>query len=257
VDALLDDLCAICDGSTLANHSSDRLEMEPNQGPDGNLVRRIYQPCTHYQRFRDLSESNELLDSIERLIGPDILFHYSKVNMKPPTIGSVVEWHQDLLYYPLTNRDSLAILIYLDDADKDNGCLQVLPGRHLLPPMSHSLHGYFQGRITEPVDESQAVFLEGRAGTAIFLHCMTPHASTLNTSDKPRRTLILSYRSSDAFVIFPREGDTAAVDVNSRHVRGRALSTARFTEKEFPIPRLRRKVASLYELQESSRREEF
>jgi hypothetical protein len=28
----------------------------------------------------------------------------------------VVEWHQDLAFYPLTNSDSLAILIYLDTA---------------------------------------------------------------------------------------------------------------------------------------------
>ena len=50
--------------------------------------------------------------------------------MKPPEIGSAVEWHQDLSYYPLTNRDSLAVLFHLDDADAENGCLQILPGRH-------------------------------------------------------------------------------------------------------------------------------
>lgn len=31
----------------------------------------------------------------------------------------------DLAYYPLTNTDSLAVLFYLDDSDRENGCLRV------------------------------------------------------------------------------------------------------------------------------------
>ena len=62
--------------------------------------------------------------------------------MKPPAIGSIVEWHQDLSYYPLTNGDSLAVLIYLDDTTIDNGCLQVIPGVHEQPLMDHTKNGY-------------------------------------------------------------------------------------------------------------------
>src|SRR5262245_55849108 len=101
--------------------------------------------------------------------------------MKPPEIGSVVEWHQDLAYYPLTDTDSLAVLVYLDDADSSNGCLKVILRRHLGPLMNHSREGFFQGKITEPVDESRAVLVEGKAGTAIFMHAMTPHSSMTNT----------------------------------------------------------------------------
>ena len=252
VATLLSDLEWVCAGNTLANHDKGRLEMEPNQSPGGTLVRRVYEPCTHYARFRTLSESEKLLQCVEQLLGPNLLFHYSKINMKPPAIGSVVEWHQDMAYYPLTNRDSLAILFYLDDADRSNGCLQVIPGRHLAPPMGHTRNGYFLGRITEPVDESEAIALEGVAGTAIFMHCMTPHASTTNTSNRPRRTLILSYRAADAFPVYTGEG-TVAAEAHVRHVRGERLNLARFTMTEFPIPRQLRKTASLYELQELSR----
>src|SRR5687768_2596752 len=100
VNGLLAEMEAICAGSTLARHDAARLEMEPSQPPDGTKVRRIYEPCTHYPAFRAFSESPKLLDCLEQLLGSDILFHYSKINMKPPEIGSVVEWHQDLTYYP-------------------------------------------------------------------------------------------------------------------------------------------------------------
>ena len=243
---------AILGRATLESHDASRMEMEPDQAPDGKQARRIYEPCTYYQPFRQLSESQQLLDAVEQLIGPNLTFHYSKINMKPAAIGSVVEWHQDLAYYPLTNRDSLAVLFYLDDADSTNGCLCVIPGVHDRPCLDHTRGGYFQGRITEPVDESKAVSLEAKAGAAIFMHAMTPHASAPNTSAKPRRTLILSYRAADAFPIYLGEM-TAGTESHVRRVRGAQLNVARFSMTAFPIPIYPRKTKSLYELQELSR----
>jgi phytanoyl-CoA hydroxylase len=249
----LNDIEAISAGSTLINHDKSRLEMEPNQPPDGSLVRRIYDPCSYYERCRALSESRGLLDCIQQLLGPNLVFHYSKINMKPPEIGSVVEWHQDLAYYPLTNTDSLAVLFYLDDADASNGCLKVIPGRHRDPLMDHTRDGTFQGKITEAVDESKAVPLEGKAGAAIFLHGMTPHASTTNASARPRRTLILSYRAADAFPIYCGRM-TIKTESHVRQVRVAQIDVARFSLAGFPIPRYPGMTASLYELQEISRR---
>src|SRR5262249_25445236 len=76
-------------GQTVARHDASRVEMEPDQPPDGTLVRRIYEPCSYYAPFRDLSDSDQPLDCVEKLLGPDLEFHYSKINMKPPCIGSV------------------------------------------------------------------------------------------------------------------------------------------------------------------------
>jgi len=255
VDALLQDIERLSWGNTLANHDKDRLEMEPNQPSDGTRVRRIYEPCTHYPLFRALSDSEKLLESVEQLIGPDLTFHYSKINMKPPAIGSVVEWHQDLSYYPLTNRDSLAILFYLDDADVSNGCLTVIPGRHEGRLMDHMRDGLFQGKITEPVDTSLAVPVEGKAGAAIFMHAMTPHSSTTNTSNRWRRTLILSYRAADAIPIYCGES-MKNIELHSRHARGKPAMVARFSFSEFPMPVRPEATASLYELQDIARKEE-
>jgi len=80
--AILADINSICEGATVANHDASRVEMESRQGPEGTFVRRIYEPCTYYPRFRSLSESTKLLDCVERLLGPDLYFHYSKINVK-------------------------------------------------------------------------------------------------------------------------------------------------------------------------------
>jgi len=88
-------------------------------------------------------------DKIESLIGPDFGIQHSKLNMKPAKVGSVVEWHQDLAYFPHTNDSLVTTLIYLDDATEQNGCLQVLP-RHHTHFFSHAgPDGLFAGMITE------------------------------------------------------------------------------------------------------------
>src|SRR5262249_17763909 len=148
-----------------------------------------------------------------------------------------------------------SILIYLDDADRANGCVQVIPGRHRTRPMDHTRNGYFQGRITELVDDSQAVALEAVAGRLLLQHFLTPHAPGANSSGTPRRTLILSYRASDAYPVYAG-ADTLAAEAHVRQARGVKRSLARFSFSEFPIPRQRRRTKSLYELQELSRQEQ-
>ena len=252
--ALHEEIARISSGHTKANHDRTRMEMEPNQPPDGTLVRRIYEPCTHYDVFRDFSESARLLDCVSQLFGPNLMFHYSKINMKPPGIGSPVEWHQDLSYYPMTNRDSVSILFYLDDASVENGCLQVIPRRHTGPLLSHSTDGFFRGKVTVSVDDTEAVPIEGKAGTVIFMSCMTPHASLTNTSAKPRKTLILSYRAADTYPIHCGVMSNQ-VETYSRLVRGKRSSVARFTMDSFPIPQYESQISSLYDLQERSRQD--
>lgn len=252
VDALLQEADGAIEGNTLATHDAERMEMEPEQPPDGGAVRRLYEPCTYYPVSRALSEMDKLLDSVQQLFGPNLLFHYSKLNMKPAKVGSVVEWHQDLSYYPMTNRDSLAVLFYLDDTDATNGPLKLIPKRHEAPLMQHTREGFFQGRVTEPVDESDVVMAEGQAGTAIFMHGLTPHASAPNTSGKPRRTLILAYRAADAIPLFLGPM-TATHETHVRLVRGEPASQARFDGTAVALPRYKDAVSSLYDLQKKSR----
>jgi ectoine hydroxylase-related dioxygenase (phytanoyl-CoA dioxygenase family) len=252
IDTFLETADEIVSSNARNDYDSARVEMEPDQSPSGTKVRRIYEPCEYYEPYRSYSDSPEVLNVVEQLIGHNIYLHYSKLNMKPAELGSVVDWHQDLSYFPSTNGDSLAILIYLDDADLENGCLMALPKRHENDLMDHTSSGIFQGRITETIAESDAELLPGKAGTAIILHCLTPHASRPNLSERQRRTLIISYRATDSFPIFV-DNRTIEVEKYLRLVRGKAADSARMEFKSFPIPVYRGKEASLYDLQAASR----
>ena len=173
--------------------------------------------------------------------------------MKPAEIGSVVEWPQDAAYGPVTSRSSIAILIYLDDADVSNGCLQVIPGQFRM--LDHSCNGFFQGRITVPLDVSKAVPIVAKRGTGIFFNGRVPHSSSPNLSPNPRRTLILGYRAADAFPVcfgeMKRKGQQSV-----RLVRGNESNVARLEMESAFIPRYPAQTKSLYELQDLSRQQE-
>ena len=230
---------------------AERLEWEPELVDGQRVPRRIYNPVNQHPAFEDIALSDKVLDRVESLFGADIQFHHSKLNIKPARVGSVVEWHQDIAYFPHTNTDLLACLIYLDDADAHNGCLQVMPGQHGKRLFGHSHEGQFTGKITEPGwDENlpAPVACEAPAGSLIMLHCLTPHSSVPNRSERPRRTLIMEYRAADAYPIYFHD-QINRVESFTRQVRGQRAPEARFTLTSFPMPQIGGEHTSLYDLQ--------
>ena len=263
VEALLgpDDLApveatirALADRAASGQDLSQVLELEPEKIDGRPIPRRIYNPYDQDESFRRLATDPRVLDRIESLIGPNFNLQHSKLNMKPARVGSPVEWHQDLAYFPHTNDDLVTTLIYLDDATVENGCLQVL-ARHHHHFFDHcGPDGAFLGMIREDLATGQfgrPVPLAAPAGSVIFMHCITPHSSLPNRSDRPRRTLIFEYRAADSFPIWYGE-QTAAAEARWRPIRGRASRVARFGGPP-PLVPTAAKYASLYELQARSK----
>lgn len=230
------------------------LELEPESTKERPVLRRLKSPFDLHQAFRDLATDDRLLDRIESLIGPSIQLQHSKLNMKPAAIGSAVEWHQDLSYFPHTNPDLVTVLVYLDEATRENGCLQVVPRNHHHFLECHREDGVFAGMITEDVSRyGEPVPLEGPAGSAIFMHCMTPHSSLPNRSSMPRRTLIFEYRAGDSYPIY--FSSRVALEARAaRQLRGQPARFARLAGPPPLIPAGSDNVTSLYDLQLESKR---
>jgi len=235
--------------------ASKTLELEPEKA-DGEFVpRRIYDPFLAHDVFRKMGCDERVLDRVEDLVGPNLCCNLSKLNMKPAKVGSLVDWHQDLTYYPHTNADLVTVLVYLDDATEENGCLQVLP-RHQHHYFSHSHpDGRFAGLITENLDDGRygkPVPLAAKAGSVIFMHCILPHSSLPNRSTQSRRTLIYSYRAADAYPIY-YSPSVAEFEKRVRLVRGTMSPTARFGGPAPIIPNVGTEMKSLYEMQRAAK----
>jgi ectoine hydroxylase-related dioxygenase (phytanoyl-CoA dioxygenase family) len=237
---------------------TDLYDLEPGHTAQEPRVRRLKAPCKVHPAFDALSRSERLLDIVGALIGPEIRYHNSKLNMKAAQYGSPVEWHQDFAFYPHTNDDMLAVGVALDDCTLENGCMLMLAGSHRGPILDHHQDGVFVGAIDavrEGVDISKAVPVTVPRGGISVHHCRTLHASATNTSSKPRRLLLLELAAVDAW---PCLGVADLEKFDAAILRGSATSRYRVKEMDIrvPFPKHERQ-GSIYEIQTPLRQKLF
>lgn len=191
-----------------------------------------------HRAFRELACDRRITDRIAQLIGPDIQLQHSKLATKPPRIGAgEFRWHQDFAYFPHTNSDLLAVMVMLDDATPENGCMSVVRRSHELGPLSHLVDGFFDSGCQEPAhwaDRLRITDLTPRAGGMSIHHCLTLHASPNNISGRPRRGIVFEYRADDALQLYSHLfADTGF------QVRGERRGVVRFEPYTMQLPRRR------------------
>jgi ectoine hydroxylase-related dioxygenase (phytanoyl-CoA dioxygenase family) len=138
--------------------TSDALfDLDPRHTAAAPELRRIKNPADNHPLYRWVAFNSPIPDIVAELIGPDIKFHHSKLNVKGSHGGAPVDWHQDAAFYPHSNDDVLAVGLLLDDADAANGAMAVLPGSHFGPVYEHydgdqfvgSMRGILKGCVNE------------------------------------------------------------------------------------------------------------
>ena len=93
-----------------------------------------------------------------------------------------------------------SVMIAVDPATRENGCLQVLKGSHQMGRINHILTGDQAGADLERVAQAgkrlKHVYCELNPGDAVFFHCNLLHRSDQNNSDQSRWTLICCYNAA-------------------------------------------------------------
>ena len=149
--------------------------------------------------FHDLLWHPGFTVPAEQLLDGAVRFWHDQLFCKPARHGGIVAWHQDYSYWTRTKPMAhLTCWIGLDDATRDNGCLQYIPGSHkwdLLPITG--LAGDMNA-IEEVLNEEQweqfqkPVAIELKAGEASFHHPLMVHGSRENSTDQPRRAAVIN-----------------------------------------------------------------
>ncbi len=193
----------LIDASRPVTKSNDIFDLDEGHGFDNPRLTRIKLPHRQNPYFWDVLRSSAMTDVLTSLLGPNTAIQTSKLNTKAPGGGAAVEWHQDWAFYPHTNDDMLAFGLMLEDVDEQNGPLQVIPGSHKGPVLSHhNAIGQFCGAI-DPADPDfhyhKAVTLTGKAGSMTVHHARTLHGSAPNVSDRNRLILFYECRAADAW----------------------------------------------------------
>jgi phytanoyl-CoA hydroxylase len=176
-------------------------------GPDERMdaVRKLGVFESVEPRLKAISQHPQMLRVITKLLHdrtPEMF--QDMALLKPPLIGREKPWHQDHAYfdYPL-DTPVVGVWIALDEANVENGCMQILPGRHTGPII------HFKRRDWQICDReimgTRSVAVPLKPGGLLFFDGKLPHGTPHNTSPRRRRALQFHYAPDDIHKAPPEE----------------------------------------------------
>lgn len=154
--------------------------------------------------FGYLTRSERIIHYIDDLIGHGtsaICHFHSKLMQKEPHVGGAWEWHQDYGYWYKNQfmfpDELISVMVALTEANKQNGCLQVIKGSHRMGRVNHGFAGEQVGAdmvmVTNALKTMELVYCELQPGDTLFFHPNLLHRSEANLSDYPRWSIISCY----------------------------------------------------------------
>ena len=158
-------------------------------------------------KFINFSKTEDL-DNIAKAIGfKDPLLLQSMYIFKQPKIGGEVVCHQDSTFLITEPESTVGFWFALEDANKENGCLQVASGGHKGPLRKLFKRENNKMKMEELSNEpfpQTDTFVEVQKGSLVLLHGRLPHYSCENKS----------LNSRHAYTLHVIDGNTKYLDYN-------------------------------------------
>lgn len=141
--------------------------------------------------------------SMELVLEGEVYHYHSKMIMKDARVGGAWAWHQDYGYWYQNGclyPHMASLFIAVDPSNRENGCLQVIPGSHECGRIDHVLTGDQAGadmeRVAELLERLPLEYVEMQPGDGLFFHGNLLHRSDQNRSDHPRWSMICCYNAA-------------------------------------------------------------
>lgn len=159
------------------------------------------EPFAHFdERLFAWAMDPRLVEPMKDVVGVESVELFTeKLNVKRARTGGPIVLHQDHPYWT-DNSDGAAdiatAIVFLDDASRANGCLEVLPGSHTRGEWPRRQVDGFGAMELDPsaIDESELVAVEVPAGSLVLFGSLLVHRSLPNLSQHDRRALLYSYQ---------------------------------------------------------------
>lgn len=168
------------------------IELDENEEPIPGLLHKVQGVCVVEPRVLDLAKEPDIVERVASLIGPDLEVYGTK--FFPKLVGGTsTHWHQDTFYFGANGPELISCGIYLQDADEENGCLQVIPGSHTTGTIAEHTRDTTTHGSWVDVDAAQVVALPVPAGTVVLFSANLMHGTEDNTSDRTRYSTAWHY----------------------------------------------------------------
>ena len=193
------------DEATMVREALESLAAQCGEG----LLKRFENLHLFFDWAYRMVTNASLLNTVEGLLGSNILVDGTLVFYKPPRDSSYVAWHQDSVYSGWNLAPSTSAWIALTPSFRANGCMRVVPGSHKEGLLAHdnirddpNLLNRRGERVNRIVDESQAVDVILKPGEMSLHHSTIIHSSNPNQSAEPRVGFIVRFVTDQ----FPNRG---------------------------------------------------
>ena len=189
----------------------DSIKDEVKKSQESELKSGIRAADKKFESIKALSNSDQFINLASLILGskPEIVrvIYYDKT----PDKNWLVTWHQDKSIALNSKQDiegwgvwsvkdnihhvqppldvlnkMVTFRLHLDDADRDNGCLKVIP-------QSHHLGILFQSELTGVVKDKGSYLCEVEAGDLVIMKPHTLHSSSKSLKAKHRRVVHIEY----------------------------------------------------------------
>ena len=185
-----------------ADNEMDQASTKRDDG-EGNAVRLALWNHPGDGIYGMFARSKRLVDRVEQLLDDEAYHYHSKMVLKDAKVGGAWAWHQDYGYWyqnGVLTPNLCSVMIAVDQATVENGCMQVIKGSHTMGRVNHVLSGDQAGadmvRVEEAKKRFELVYATMDPGDALFFHSNTLHASDANDSDHPRWAMICCYNAA-------------------------------------------------------------
>lgn len=180
---------------------SFRTKLEDFEAKNDKNIRQKIKTKMHLVLtwINDLVTLPTVLDSVEDVIGPDILCWNSTFFIKEAHYPGHVTWHQNSAYWGMDSPDNVTAWIALSCVSIEAGPMRVIPGSHKRPQLDHedtfaedNLISRGQ-RLAEDPDDTDGIDLVLEAWEMSLHHVALVHGSSSNRTNDRRIGLAVRY----------------------------------------------------------------
>ena len=147
-----------------------------------------------------------ILDTVEDLLGPNLLVVNADLFVKEPRSPSFVSFHQDSYYWHIEPDHMISVWVSLSAATRENGCMRYVPRSHRNGKQAHEEtfaadNALSRGQVMRSGASTESVEVALEPGQIAIHHCLLAHASGPNRSAERRVGLTIRYLPPEVRVV--------------------------------------------------------
>lgn len=165
----------------------------PADDPEGRQLCRVENFLQYHEGFANLLDGEKIIGILSELMGEPAVLFKEKINFKLPG-GAGFTAHQDAPAFTTFNQKyHITMMVSVDASSPENGCLEMVPGRHKEGMLPTAPGGTIDPDFAETLTWEP---LPTAAGDLVFFDSYIPHRSHANTSNRSRKALYITYNKA-------------------------------------------------------------